>query len=337
MGLWAEVHGRRPRSVAVFGLAKNAGKTVALNRLVAGAGNAGMTLGLTSIGRDGETWDVVTHRRKPAIHAAQGTLLATAESCLNVGSARLEVLERTGIGTPLGPVIVARVLSAGTVEVAGPGRAGSLRGMVLRLLELGAELVLVDGAIDRQSPASPRVTEACVLATGAVLSQDMARVVEMTRERVRQLTLPAAAQVLRRAWCSGRVMVTAGGDTLGEFDGTTLLKGGVSLKGLIRDRDASVLVGGALTDPLLHDLLGTRVSVVIRDATRLFVEGELLSRFERHGGRVQVVEPIDLAAVTVNPFSPEGWAFDPWSFFEAVRGAIPDVPVFDVVAGYPPA
>jgi hypothetical protein len=50
-----------------------------------------------------------------------------------------------------------------------------------------------------------------------------------------------------------------------------------------------------------------------------------------------VVEPLRLAAVTVNPTSPEGWAFDPESFFEAVRAAVPDVPVYDVVAGYGPA
>ena len=36
MGLWEEIRGRRVRSAAVFGLAKNAGKTVALNRLIQG-------------------------------------------------------------------------------------------------------------------------------------------------------------------------------------------------------------------------------------------------------------------------------------------------------------
>jgi len=77
--------------------------------------------------------------------------------------------------------------------------------------------------------------------------------------------------------------------------------------------------------------------VVVRDPTCLFVEDRLLRRFERAGGTVTVLDPVRLAAVTVNPVSPEGWAFDALDFFEAVAEALPDVPVFDVVSGLGPA
>ncbi|MCF8061842.1 MAG: hypothetical protein K9M82_04940, partial [Deltaproteobacteria bacterium] len=143
MALWDVIRGGGARSLAVFGMAKNAGKTVALNHLAGRAGRERVVLGLTSIGRDGEAWDVLTHRRKPSIRAEAGTLIATAEACLEVGTAGFEPLEDTGIATPLGPVHVVRVRRPGRVELAGPSRGEQLRRIVGRHLGLGAELVLV--------------------------------------------------------------------------------------------------------------------------------------------------------------------------------------------------
>jgi hypothetical protein len=97
-----------------------------------------------------------------------------------------------------------------------------------------------------------------------------------------------------------------------------------------------VLVGGALTEALLRDLTGARVRVVVRDPTCVFVDGRLFRRFERQGGRVEVIDPLRLAAVTVNPFSPEGWSFDAVAFYRAVQDALRGLPVFDVKAGLAP-
>ncbi|MGD8389106.1 MAG: hypothetical protein PVG49_18305 [Desulfobacteraceae bacterium] len=334
MSLWDRICRVCPRSLAVFGMAKNAGKTVSLNHIAVAAEREGRALGLTSIGRDGETWDVLTYRRKPAIQAEAGTLIATAEMCLDVGTAVLETVEQTSLATPLGPVVMARVRAPGTVEVAGPSRAEQLHTVVDRLLALGAELVLVDGAIDRQSLASPRVTQGCVLATGAILNEDLDEVVRITQARVQQLILPATAQELKAAWRPGRVIVRTTGDRSREIEAAAVLKGEARLQEIVRGEGASVLVGGALTDSLLLDLMGSPVRVVVRDATCLFVDHAQVKRFLAHGGVLEVVKPLQLIAVTVNPVSPEGWAFDARTFFEAVRDALDGVPVYDVVAGF---
>lgn len=316
------------RSVAVFGLAKNTGKTVTLNHLISEAHRMGKALGLTSIGRDGETWDVLTHRRKPAVSVFPGTLLATAEECLKTGMAVIEPLERTGIATPLGEVVIARVRAAGTVEIAGPGRAGQLGATVRRLQALGSDLVLVDGAIDRRSLASPRITEGCVLATGAVLSESMGEVVERTRARVGQLTLPEAPDEFKLSVKVGEVRILVGGrvETV-----PGISKAGSKIRDLVKSREAAVLVGGALTDSLLETLVGSGVRVVVRDPTHVFVEAALLERFLRGGGRLETARPLRLAAVTVNPYSPGGWSFEARGFLEAMRRALPGVPVHDVV------
>lgn len=335
MDLWDVMRKSGGSSAAVFGMAKNAGKTVALNNLASAAGREELLLGMTSIGRDGEAWDALTHRRKPSIRVEQGTLIATAEACLRTGTADLQIVEKTNIATPLGPVHVARVRRSGRVELAGPSRLRRLAGVVNRLIGLGADFVLVDGAIDRRGLASPRVTDACVLATGAILSEVPEEAVRLTRERVRQLTLPRAPEELRRVWHSGRVVVRAGGGTE-TFTAAEALKGGGGIRSRIRECGTDVLVGGALADSLLLELMGKRVRIVVRDSTCLFLDDRLLERFERAGGRVEVVEPIRLVAVTVNPHSPEGWSFDAGAFFQAVRKALPGMPVFDVTAGLGP-
>lgn len=330
MSLWDEISRAAFRSVAVFGMAKNAGKTVALNHLARRASEAGRALGLTSIGRDGETWDVITHQRKPAVRVLKGDLVATAERCLGAGTAVLEIVEETWIQTPLGGVVVARVEKAGHTELAGPGRVAQLKKVVKRLESLGSDMVLVDGAIDRKGLASPRVTEGCVLATGAVLSEVMEEVVRKTRLRVRQITLPVASVDYAGKFRRGSVVVLDGGRQR-EIPNESALKGRMKLNRAGREGTATLLVDGALTDPMLRGLIGKGVRIVVRDATHVFAEDSLLDRFLERGGLLEAVSPIRLAGVTVNPFSPEGWSFDPGKFLEAVSSALPGVPVFDVL------
>ena len=61
-------------------------------------------LGLTSIGRDGESTDIVTGTEKPGIFVREGTLIATAKDMLRLGDITKEILMTTGIPTPLGEV-----------------------------------------------------------------------------------------------------------------------------------------------------------------------------------------------------------------------------------------
>ena len=66
------------RSLSIIGMCKNAGKTTVLNKLIAELNESRVRLGLTSIGRDGESTDLVTRTAKPGIYVYEGTLVATA-------------------------------------------------------------------------------------------------------------------------------------------------------------------------------------------------------------------------------------------------------------------
>src|SRR5947209_19595621 len=57
------------------------------------------------------------------------------------------------------------------------------------MLAAGAEQVLIDGAVDRRAASSPEVSDGLVLATGAVLSDDLEEVVSRTRDAIELVRL----------------------------------------------------------------------------------------------------------------------------------------------------
>jgi len=67
------------KTISIIGLAKNAGKTVALNYLIDEANKFNVITGITSTGRDGESIDLVTKTQKPTIFVTEGMYVATAK------------------------------------------------------------------------------------------------------------------------------------------------------------------------------------------------------------------------------------------------------------------
>lgn len=124
------------KTMSIVGMCKNAGKTTMLNWMLHHDRLRG-TLGLTSIGRDGESTDVVTGTEKPGIFVREGTLIATARDMLRLGDVTTEILATTGIPTPLGEVVILRARSAGNVQLAGPSITSQLREVSRMFLSWG--------------------------------------------------------------------------------------------------------------------------------------------------------------------------------------------------------
>ena len=80
------------RSLSIIGMCKNAGKTTVLNKLIAELNGSRVRLGLTSIGRDGESTDLVTRTAKPGIYVYEGTLVATAVDMFRLSDITREII-----------------------------------------------------------------------------------------------------------------------------------------------------------------------------------------------------------------------------------------------------
>ncbi|MDR2133268.1 MAG: hypothetical protein LBP30_07995, partial [Clostridiales Family XIII bacterium] len=156
--------------VSVVGMAKNTGKTTTLGVLIEEARDAGVRLGITSTGRDGETEDLVTGTAKPKVFLPEGAMATIPTELYAFADAGLEILRMTDYGTALGRVMICGAVSEGYAQVAGPVSATGQMGVCAEMLALGADRILIDGAVDRRSVAAPRASDAVILATGAALS-----------------------------------------------------------------------------------------------------------------------------------------------------------------------
>lgn len=332
----------RLRSLSMIGMAKNAGKTVAFNHLIHEAAGQGLALGLTSIGRDGESTDAVFRVPKPRIFAHQGSVIATARGSLRNCSAKLKVAAATGFMTAIGEVLICQVISSGYVELAGAAFRAQQRAVIDSLFLHGADLVLVDGALDRVAGAAPSLTQGTILSTGAALAAGMADVLDKTKDRIERLLLPQTdpeiAAVCSRMGEEAKAAVITGQKNLQIIDSAGSLTAGEAIARLAGNDAQTVVLKGAAGDMVLAALtpLAARnggLRLVIKDGANFFADRRIWQKFVHAGGRVEVLDPISLVAVTVNPFSPVGPSFDPEAFLQAAGAAFHPLPVADVVRG----
>lgn len=293
------------RSMSIVGMCKNAGKTTMLNWLLAHSGR-GRVLGLTSIGRDGESTDVVTGTEKPSIFVPAGTLIATAKDMLWLGDVTKEILVSTGIPTPLGEVIIMRARSDGYVQLAGPSITTQLKSVSQTFFDLGAEQSIIDGALGRKSLGTRQVAEGIVLCTGASYHMRMEKVIADTVSIYRIMNLPKAQTVPAAP------------------EGT--------LEQCLKEQ-GEALVTGALTDSMVLPLLRAGVlrknRLVVADPSKVLLSPDTLDKMQLREVRLETAEAARTLCITVNPVSAYGWKFDKDEFRARLQEAV-DVPVINV-------
>ncbi len=348
MATLAELTAGAPR-VALVGLAKNTGKTVALAALLAECAAAGRTVGVTSVGRDGEEHDVIDFRiAKPPVRLGAGALVATTDALLRDSGLPHELLERTGIRTPLGEVLLARLKGAGTIEVAGPSAAADARRVADTMLANGAEQVLIDGAIDRRAASSPDVADALIVSTGAVLSEDLDEVVQRTSDAIALVRLPGlspgtpeerrVAELSRRDPAASFVLDESATERpLPPRFALTAEQPAIDR--VLREGSAPrwLVLAGAVPEAFLSKLVPfvrrgrTPLRVLASDPTRVFLTAHGPEFYARAGIELLVSRPIDLRALTVNPVAPQSHEFDSARLRALLAEKVGGVEIFDVM------
>lgn len=323
--------------VAIIGMEKNAGKTTVLNYLL--GGRPSVIQAITSIGFDGEDTDQVTGTDKPSIFVGCGTLVATASGLLGHCDFTRELLRFTDFHTPMGEVVLVRALSDGFAQIAGPSTTFQMTSLVEMLKAAGAEQIIIDGAAARKSTAAISSSDACILATGGAFSHRVDQIVEQTRHYVELLTLP---RILSTSPCfsSG----TSGGlndcilfDVEGKLSGvaSSLDDNCADLIVARAGITTEVLFKGAVTQRLIQRLLDKSrqldwLKLVAEDGTRFLFTSAQKCELQRRGAILQVLNPVKLLAVTVNPTSPSGLQLDSDELCQKLAENL-GVPVFDVL------
>ena len=323
------------RSLSIIGMCKNAGKTTVLNSILSEMGTTGKTLGLTSIGRDGESVDVVTQTHKPGIYVREGTLIATALEMLKYCDISREIVETTGFPTPLGEVVLVRARSDGNVQLAGPSITAQLAKLSGMFFSLGADVAIVDGALSRKTLCAPAVSEATILCTGASYSRDIDTVIEDTAFATLLLTLPEQADFSEeeRAACPGKALFRMEDGTLRALPQELQLADALRSQAYAGVR--AVYVAGAVTDALLKPVLmaGKRfdgLTLSAEDGSKLLIRQDTYDKLLLRGISLAVARTTRVAAITVNPFSAYGFDLDKEELRSRMQARV-HVPVINVL------
>lgn len=310
----------RDHTIALIGVAKNAGKTTALGVLADELRNQGETLGLVSVGIDGEATDAISGAAKPPVYVGPGDVVATADRALHQSGLAADILRTTAIRTPLGEVVVARARREGRVVLAGLRHRADVRAMRDALGDAGVTRVLIDGAFDRLAAADPDTSDAVILAAG-LSGGSLDQCVRATTDRVAQLTLPAVGaahesdhrSALPSAWQPvPDAAISARSPWQLGVNGWT----SIAASSLLTWSDApsaapalAVFAPGVITESGLTRVeraLAPDGVLVINDGTRVeFAAARALRRFRRHHP-VFARQAIHLRAVTVNPTRSDG-------------------------------
>lgn len=326
-------------TLAIMGMTKNTGKTVALNHVLAQAAASATRVGVTSIGRDGEDHDQVYQVPKPPVLVWPGSLVATARITLQRAKARNKFIASTGIHSPMGEIVLVQVQEYGEMEIAGASRSTDQRKVIALLKQCGADMVLLDGALGRSHHASPAIADSVVLSTGAAIGGGMADVIRKTRDRLAILSIQEAPQATR-ALCAN--LFNQGGVGMWARDGSQIfaepiatLNAGATILQYAKANIGTVAVTGAVGRTLWGALQTLAVhnpdmEIVVNDGTKLFVDHIELAALQRKGTQVLAQHAIRLAAITLNPFSPFGGSFDAQDFLTIARAAFAGFSVCDV-------
>ncbi|MHA1992317.1 MAG: lysine 5,6-aminomutase reactivase subunit KamB [Candidatus Hodarchaeales archaeon] len=318
---------KTPKVVSIIGLAKNVSKTTTLNYIIRNIGEK-YVLGLTSIGRDGEKYDVITDLPKPQIYVKKGTYVVTANQCFEESRIKFEVIRSTGFNTPLGEVLILKAKGEGYIELAGPSINNQLKKICVELKNLGCDLILVDGAFDRRSYSTPLISDATIISTGASVSRNMKEVIDLTLHTINLLNLEQELDeniinLSRKIMGKSKLGIISKTNSVKFLDISTALDSAQYIIDNIEEDSNYVAISGAVTDKLLEDLMRTTqkykfLTFLVSDATKLFLSEKILKKFQKKGGKIKVLNPIKVIAVTINPISPNGYSFDKNVFLKSL-------------------
>ncbi len=324
-------------TLSIVGMSKNAGKTTALNYFIEEAYDEDVVLGITSTGRDGESEDVVTLTEKPRIYLYEDTIVSIPMQLFDAADAGLEILWKSKYTTPMGELLICKVQDAGYVQIAGAMSTAGSKELCEEMMKHGCNLILIDGAIDRKSIASPETSDAIIMATGAVLSRNMQIVVEETAHVVSLYGLPEleegeARDLIVEHAHEDKIMLVKNGE-IEILDLITGLGSSKFIDEAIDDNTEYVYIPGALTASVIADInvkKFKKVTFVLKDPTKIFISLRDWKQLAKRKFNLKVLENIEVACVTVNPWAPSGYTFEHEALLSAMQEALPDIPVIDV-------
>ena len=298
-------------------------------------------MALISYGRDGEKIDAITRQEKPRIYIPPNTVFVTAYNAYKKSDVQAKLLTRTGIDSLMGEVNIYKSFTkGGYIELVGINSSSRVK-KIKMMMPADIDLTLIDGALDRRSSAMPALTDAFIIATGAVVGNTEELVIKKTRHEIRKLSLPEVKNSSLKE--KTNEFLAEGQDGLVYKDGSReALKSETSFGHIkeLKDKDPqkikALIINGALIDrfveKLIYDLNLKEIDLIVRDGTRVFLSKRNLNLLEKSKIKLEVLNNINLLAVTVNPTSPYSQSLSSDKIISGLKNKLTEIPVYDIMS-----
>jgi hypothetical protein len=251
----------------------------------------------------------------------------------------MKILKKTEFNTPLGEILILKALDSGLIELAGPSINSEVKQVCDELLKLGCDLVLIDGAFDRRSFASPLISQATIFSTGASVSRDIQEVIQITKHTFNLLTLDNEEdeKVIKLANLiinNSKVGIIYNDFTTKNLTISTALDSTDEILIHLEANAKYLVINGAITDLFLEELIQKsdiyqNITLIVSDATKLFLSKGVFDKYIKKGGVIKVINKINIIMITINPTSPLGYEFDKSIFLDELKKEL-TVPIYDL-------
>lgn len=332
------------KSVSIIGNYKNVGKTTTLNyiinELVSEKTEENIILGLTSIGADGESQDIVTKTKKPRIYIKVGSIIATAKNCVLNSDITKEILDVANINTPMGKIVIFRALSDGYVELAGPSLNSQIKYIIGLLSNYGAGISIIDGALSRKTLGSPSVTEATIFCSGAVINKNMNKAAEQVAYEANLLNTDKLNDErfyeIYDELSNSKISIVNKDYSYKKLNLNTTLDAHKEVYDEIREDSKYIVINGVLTSTFINNLIKSgnkykNTTLLVVDSTKIFLDKEVYDKFIKLKGDIKVINPMNLIGISLNPTSIEGYAFNEENFKYCIQNKT-KINVFNVMS-----
>ncbi|MDY0317365.1 MAG: hypothetical protein RBQ64_02160 [Candidatus Izemoplasmatales bacterium] len=279
-------------------------------------------LAITSIGLDGEEIDQVTSMEKPQIYVKPGYIVATAFDTLKNYSCKYKILEKTELITSIGEVVIIEILDEGKALVAGPSKVKDMQKLTNILEKYKLEKIIIDGAFSRQAFA--KAADATIFVVGANKDKNIDNVVKDAFLQYRKFTLKTLPL---KPYSFGENISFI--DREGNFEELSFS----SVIGNVNDifvdevlKAKFLYIPKTITNKFVEKLIVERgkyvFDLIIDSPINIQLKDENLEKLFKLNFNIFVLNPVNLALVCYNPYSPRGYDFDNMEFKSKLETAL---------------
>ena len=279
-------------------------------------------LAITSIGLDGEEIDQVTSMEKPQIYVKPGYIVATAFDTLKNYSCKYKILEKTELITSIGEVVIIEILDEGKALVAGPSKVKDMQKLTNILEKYKLEKIIIDGAFSRQAFA--KAADATIFVVGANKDKNIDNVVKDAFLQYRKFTLKTLPL---KPYSFGENISFI--DREGNFEELSFS----SVIGNVNDifvdevlKAKFLYIPKTITNKFVEKLIVERgkytFDLIIDSPINIQLKDENLEKLFKLNINIFVLNPVNLALVCYNPYSPRGYDFDNMEFKTKLETAL---------------